>query len=140
MVIRGRRIITILLVQVLEFVVSEVDASHARSVACFGRCNVQSHDHAPGQMLTVQPERFWREDISDDHLEPVLVKTASKPAGILHAQALLRHAFGTIPWRGSSRDHELAQVVHVDDSSASASAGNKTGRRALAHRRTSRQH
>lgn len=37
MVIRGRRITTILLVQVLEFGVSEIDTSCARSVARFGR-------------------------------------------------------------------------------------------------------
>jgi hypothetical protein len=37
MVIRGRRITTILLVQVLEFGVSEIDMSCARSVARFGR-------------------------------------------------------------------------------------------------------
>ena len=91
-------------------------------------------------MLAVQLERFRRQDISDDHLEPVLMETASEATGILHAQALLRQAFTTIPWRGSSRDHELAHVVHVDDSSASASACNKAGRRALTHRRTTRQH
>jgi hypothetical protein len=37
MVIRGRRITTILLVQVLEFGVSEIDMSCGRSVARFGR-------------------------------------------------------------------------------------------------------
>ena len=140
MVIRRRRTITVLIVQVLEFDVREIDTSRARSTARFGRCDVQSHDQAPGQMLAVQVERFRRQDINDDHLKPVLLKTASEAAGILHAQALLGQAFRTSPWRGSSRDHKLAYVVHVDDSSTSASACNKASRRVLTHRRTSRQH
>jgi hypothetical protein len=58
---------------------------------------VQSHDQAAGQMPTVQLERFRRQDISNDHLEPALVKTASVATGILHAQALLRQALRDDP-------------------------------------------
>jgi hypothetical protein len=85
MVIRGRRIIAILSVQVLEFGVSQIDLSRARSAARFGQYDVQSHDQALRQMLAVQLKRFRRQDISDDHLEAVLVKASSEAACVVHA-------------------------------------------------------
>lgn len=140
MVIRGRRIITIVSMQVLEFGVSQIDLPRARSAARFRPCDVQSHDQALRQKLAVQPERFRRQDISDDHLEAVLVKAPGKAAGVVYAQALLRQALRAIPGRGSSRHYELAHVVHLNDRSASAPAGHKASGRALTHRGTARQH
>ncbi len=101
---------------------------------------MQPHDQAPGQLLAVELERFWRQHVCDDHLEAAVMKAARQAAGVLHAQALLRQALGALPRRGGARDHELAHVVHLDNSGASASARDKAGRRALTDRRTARQH
>jgi hypothetical protein len=79
MVIRGRRITTILLVQVLEFGVREIETSCARYGGALRAVTRAVSRSGSGQMPTVQLERFRRQDISNDHLEAALVKRRAWP-------------------------------------------------------------
>jgi hypothetical protein len=97
------------------------------------------HNHAPGQLPSVQGAGLWREHVSDDDLDAHGHEIASQAAGVRNAKPLLFPTFLSHPRRGSARDDQLAHIIHIDEGASPTTVRKGTRRHTLAHRRPSRE-
>jgi hypothetical protein len=131
-VVINRNAIGLQCVEGIELILSEMHRSKGRSSPGFGQRQTQPHNQDPWKQGAVEGGGFGIEHVGQNNVDTPLNEAAREVAGIFNADALLQTSLVAFPRGGMACDHELTDVVDIDDCSSTQWLDQPVGSRTLA--------